>query len=241
VTGDTGAPLEISADVATRLLASHPGQLRVELHHGLPVGQGFGMSAAGATATALAVGRVVGASRSRAIETAHLADLFGGGGLGGVAAILGGGFEVRWRAGIPPFGRVLRRPVAPRILIGKVAGPIPTPRILRDPRRLDRIRRAASELAGLTRSPTLGRFWDASESFTDRAGLAAPGLRAVVRALRRRGARAAQAMFGGCFFAQLPTGPARERLLSWMRSRAFAAVELPVARQGARLLSATPE
>lgn len=240
VTGDSRRPLEISTEVARRLLAVRPGQLRVQLRHDLPIGQGFGMSAAGATATGLAVARVVGASRPHAVETAHLADLFGGGGLGGVAAILGGGFEVRRSPGIPPFGQVVRRLVDEPVLIGQVERPIPSPEVLHDPRRLARIRAAAQGLGGLQRSPSLDGFWELSEAFTDRAGLLGRDLGTVLRGLRKRGARAAQAMFGGCFFARLPRGTSRTELLAWLRSLHLSAVELPVARTGARLLRERP-
>jgi len=238
VRGPRNEPLPISTEVAHRLLHRYPGALRVDLRHDLPIGQGFGMSAAGALATALAVGSLVGARRTRAVEIAHLADLFGGGGLGGVAAILGGGFEVRVRPGIPPFGRTVRRACRSPVLVGVVDGPVPSPDILGNPRWLARIRRSARGLEELQRSPTLDRFWKASEEFTDRVGLARPRLRDVIDGLRRRGARAAQAMFGGCFFAELPGGPRRAEVLDWLRQRRIAAVELPVDLRGARLLPA---
>jgi pantoate kinase len=228
--------LEISTDVARRLAGRSGGTIVVELRHAFPIGQGFGMSAAGAIATALAVARLVGASRERAVTTAHLADLFGGGGLGGVAAILGGGFEIRVTPGIPPFGRTVRRRVPDPVLVGIVGKPLPSSEVLQSNRALARIRRAADRFDDLRKSPTLDRFWDLSERFTDSAGLAPRELRDVLRALRRRGARAAQAMFGGSFFAKLPGKARGAELVRWMHRRGVRAVELPVASLGARLL-----
>lgn len=240
VRSDLAGPVEISSEVAVRLAARRPGRLRVRLVHQLPVGQGFGMSAAGAAATALAVGRAVGEDRRRCLETAHLADLFGGGGLGGVAAILGGGLERRLRPGLPPFGRIERRPVSAPLLVGVVGAPVPSPRILFDPRWLDRIS-AAYRTVSPERGPmTLERFWEASERFTDRLGLAPRAVRDVVRAVRRRGGRAAQAMFGQSFFAELPTGEPRARLVRWMEDRGIRGVELNVGRSGARIVPVPP-
>lgn len=234
IVADAPHPLGISHDVAARLLARRPGELTVRLSHQLPIGQGFGMSAAGALSTALAVAPLVGASRSRAIATAHLADLFGGGGLGGVAAILGGGLERRLAAGIPPFGRVVRRTVTDPVLVAVVGEPIPSPRVLTDPRALARIAAAYGAIGLGGGAPTMERFWTESERFSDRVDLAPRPVRDAVRAVRRRGGRAAQAMFGRSFFATLPSGPRRSELLGWLEGRGIRAVELRVPRVGAR-------
>jgi pantoate kinase len=209
--------------------------VEVEIRHDLPVGQGFSMSASGALAAALAVARVWGVPRQRAIEVAHLSDLFGGGGLGGVAAILGGGLEVRTRPGIPPWGHVTHRMIERPVLVGVVGPPIPSPRILGDSRVLDRIVRAARDLDSLGPRPDFEDFFVASERFTDRAGLAPKRLRDVVRGVRRRGGRAAQAMFGESFFASVPNEATRTKVLEWLRRGTVRAVELDLDRHGARL------
>jgi pantoate kinase len=233
LTSDLRRRLVISEEVARRLAPSHPGTLSVALRHTLPVGQGFGTSASGALATALAVAQVTGRSRSKAVEVAHLADLFGGGGLGGVAAILGGGLEVRVRPGIPPFGKILHRPFLESVLLGITGAPIPTPNVLNDRKALARIAAAAGGLGALTLDPSPEQFWDASEAFTDRAGLAPRELRDLLRGLRRRGARGAQAMFGRSFLAQLPKGDRRRETLLWLARRRVPAIELSPASRGA--------
>ncbi|HTT14165.1 MAG TPA: hypothetical protein VMG81_00040 [Thermoplasmata archaeon] len=234
----TGRALPISEEVARRLAPEEPGALEVRLTHELPVGQGFGMSAAGALATALAVDRLAGRDRERAISVAHLADLFGGGGLGGVAAILGGGLEARRRPGIPPFGAIVRRPCPGSLFVGVVGGPIPSPTVLGDPRRLHRIDRAAEGLSGLVRHLTPDAFFAASERFTDAAGLATPEVARAVRALRRSGAWAAQAMFGRSFLARPKVARDRARLIEGLQRAGLRAVEVSAARAGARVLPA---
>jgi pantoate kinase len=235
IRADVDRPLPISEDVARRLFPPGNGTLTVRLRHELPIGQGFGLSAAGASATALAVARLFGTERTTALATAHLSDLYGGGGLGGVASIAGGGgLEFRRRAGIPPWGEVVHRRLPGTLIVGVVGGPIPSPSILRSPHALTRIHRAAEGLDALLARPSSARFFVASERFTDRAGLESPALRATIRALRRRGARAAQAMFGRSFFVRTEDPRSRAAVAEWLRAARVPAVELSAARLGAR-------
>ena len=236
VVSELDDPLAISHEVARRLLADRRGRLDVTLSHQLPVGQGFGTSAAGAVATALAVAEVLGRPRPHAIEVAHLADLFGGGGLGGVAAILGGGLEVRHRPGIPPFGEITHRPFGGTIWVGIVAGPIPSPHILGDPRVLARIDAAARACLSHDRDLRPSTFFALSERFTDRVRLASPRLEEVIRGLRRRGAWAFQAMFGQSFVARPRSAASAREIAGWLGRSGVRAVEIGAPRHGARLL-----
>ncbi len=240
VGGEDGAPLPISEEVARRLLAGRTGRYAVLLHHTLPIGQGFGTSAAGALATGLAVAELVRVPRTKAVEVAHLADLFGGGGLGGVAAILGGGLELRLEPGIPPFGRLLRGPHPDPLVVGTVGPPLPSPALLSDPKFVARLARSANLLERFDVRPDPEVFWDVAEEFTARAGLCPPNLATLLRAMRKRGARAAQAMFGTGFFARLPAPPREDRLLRWLVERSVPCVPVGVSQRGARTLPVSP-
>jgi pantoate kinase len=240
VSSDLGIPLPISEEVTRRLAPRRGGTLSVHLVHDLPVGQGFGSSAAGAAATALAVGALSRRPRTELMEIAHLADLFGGGGLGGVASIVGGGgLEFRTRGGLPPLGRALHRPLPGTLFVGVVGGPLPSPAFLRDARFLSRVGAASEGLAELLRHPDERPFFELSEQFTDRLGLVPPSLERLLRALRRRGAWAAQAMFGRSFFVRPRSAAVRRDVVRWLGSAGIAAVEVAAARQGARLLKTT--
>jgi len=232
VRGEDRRALPISTAAARRLAPDRPGVLRVRLRHDLPIGQGFGMSAAGALATSLAVAQVAHRSRALAVRGAHEADLLGGGGLGGVAAILGGGLELRRTAGLPPLGRVDHRAFLRPIWVGVLGRPIPTRTALANPALRRRIAAQSSALDDLLRRPDPERFLAASERFTDRVGLASRPLDQLLRALRRRGAFAAQAMFGDSFFA-VARGPGRRAELGrWLGRAPVRAVELNAARRG---------
>ena len=238
--GPPRARLEISEEVARRLMAGRSGWLTVRLEHSLPIGQGFGASAAGALATGLAVTSALGLARSRAVEVAHLAELFGRGGLGGVAAILGGGLELRLRAGIPPFGRVERRAVRADLIVGIVGPPLPSTRVLGERSPADRFARGSELLKDLARHPDLVHFWSAAGTFGESVGLASPRLRTVLGGLRRRGLSATQAMFGQSFLASRPEGAEGLRTVRWLEAGGVRCWEVKVARRGARTAPSTP-
>ncbi len=233
ITADIPGPLPISEDVVRRLVPPRSGHVRVRLAHQMPVGQGFGMSAAGALSTALAVAGLFKIPRQRAVEVAHLAELFGGGGLGGVAAILGGGLEYRIRAGLPPEGRVIHGPFPWPVIVGVVGGPIHSPRVLRDPRVLRRIATAAQDFPSGGRRPSPSEFLARSERFTDRVRLASPPLMRTLRRIRAEGGWAAQAMFGGSFFAVARSGVSHRRILAGLERQGIHAVEIAIRRTGA--------
>ncbi|HEY6237856.1 MAG TPA: hypothetical protein VIZ68_01545 [Thermoplasmata archaeon] len=232
---DCGA-LPISLDVARRVASGTAGRVDIELAHDLPIGQGLGTSAAGALATGLAVSAALGRPRRRAIETAHLAELFGGGGLGGVAAILGGGLEVRERPGLPPFGRIRRRPFPSPVILSVVGPPLPSPPLLRDPRFLDRVGDSAgSAVVRLARRTTPARFLRESEQFTDALGLGSRRLHRTIGALRETGTPCAQAMLGETLFAVPTSAKMRRDVLRVLERRHLPAVELRTATAGARV------
>ncbi|MCI4346377.1 MAG: hypothetical protein L3K07_06450 [Thermoplasmata archaeon] len=222
--------------MARRLLGPRRGSLELFLSHELPVGCGFGMSAAGALATALATAAALGEDRALAIQTAHLAELFGGGGLGGVAAILGGGLEVRTAPGLPPWGAVRHRTVEGSVWIATLGRPLPSPPLLRNAAFLGRVAEAGQPgLKRLGSPPSLDRLMTESERFTDRLGLAPPQMRRTLASLRRAGARAAQAMLGRSLFAVASSPEIRRRMVEVFERSGLRAVELRPPRTGAGL------
>ncbi|MGA7860619.1 MAG: hypothetical protein WCB19_02025 [Thermoplasmata archaeon] len=241
IQSDVAQPLPISEEVARRLLARRPGQLQVTLGHELPIGQGFGMSAAGALATALAVAAATGDSRRNAIEVAHLADLYGRGGLGGVSAILGGGMEIRERPGIPPWGRVRYCPASGAVFVIVAGAAMPSPVLLRDARFLGRVQRAAEPgLGRLRHRPSLSKFLLEAERFTDALRLGPAPVLHRMHQLRSEDTRVAQAMFGRSLFAMARSLRARAALVGKLTRLGLRAAEVPLARRGARVLAGPP-
>lgn len=112
-----------------------PGQgLAVDLKLDLPMGQGFGMSAAGTLAACLAATAELGLEPERALEAAHAAEVESGTGLGDAVGSWFGCGEVRMSPGVPPHGWALRiePPEGTRFLFCVLGRSIPTPSIIRD-------------------------------------------------------------------------------------------------------------
>ena len=238
---DLPGPNRISEEVARRLLAGHPTGLDVEIRHELPVGQGFGMSAASAAATGLAVARILSIEPGRAWETAHLADLFGRGGLGGVAAIRGGGgWEVRLRPGIGARGRVVHGPFRRSVLLAIAGSNRPSPELLGSPAFLRRVERAAAGLLEpLGTAPSERELLAAGERFTDRLRLGPRRVLEHVRQLRRAGCWAGQTMFGSALWAVAGSDRAHRRAVAYLHAVGTPALELRAAVRGARCTGAS--
>ncbi len=192
------------------------------------------MSAAGALATAVAVAAALDLPPQQAIQVAHLADLFGRGGLGGVAAILGGGLEVRRRAGVPPWGKVDHFPWVGTVFLLGGGRPLPSPELLRDPDLLGKVDRAGLHgLRRLAQRPDPRQFLQEAERFTDALGLASPRLARLIREVRSTGCWAAQTMFGQTAYAVSAGRTSRSALVEYLVRHRLRAVEIPVARHGA--------
>ncbi len=104
-----GVPDEAAVTAAAlRRLTDRP--LRVEIQLELPVGQGFGMSAAGSLAACLAAADLLGIEPEKALEATHAAEVVEGTGLGDAVGSWFGGGEVRIKPGCPPQGWAMQVP-----------------------------------------------------------------------------------------------------------------------------------
>jgi pantoate kinase len=200
------AEAETTRTAVELVLAREPWNVWIEQSMGLPIGQGFGMSAAGALSAALAVAAALGRSREDALWAAHSAEVVNRTGLGDAVGAFHGGFEVRRQAGLPPHGRVevfdrTRRPVA----LAVVGGPLATRSILGDSGRRQRIQTAGRDaLQRLGTTPDVAGFVAASDAFARQSGLRGPDVQAALDALPP-GALAGQCMLGGSVFVLDPT------------------------------------
>ncbi len=110
----------------------------------LPISQGFGMSGAIALSTSLALARWKGLTYLEAARIAHEAEIKMRTGLGDVASEYEGGFTVRIRAGIQPYGMVDRIPFEGEIKLIVVGEPIKTGEIISSGQIKDKIRELGS-------------------------------------------------------------------------------------------------
>lgn len=168
-----------------------------------PVGQGLGMSAAGALSTALAIADALGLPRESAVQSAHKADVLSRTGLGDVGPAAQGGLTIRLKPGIPPIGQIRSIPVDAdvEILVAMVGPPMSKPKILTDPARRSAINRAGKDCVDkMSRKPTLDNLLALSRGFAERCGLMTKDVERALKAVDRFG-KASMSMIGSSIFA----------------------------------------
>lgn len=178
-------------------------RVAIESSLDLPVGQGFGMSAAGALSAALAAARALGVARSVAVYAAHEAEIGHRTGLGDVAGAITGGFEIRATPGVPPWGSTSRFLGYGELVLAVVGPPIPTASVLGDPARRAAVSAAGGKLVDeLLAAPSLELFLRLSRRFAQDAGLVTPQVAGALAACDRvPDSLAAQSMLGNSVFA----------------------------------------
>ncbi|HOB18353.1 MAG TPA: pantoate kinase [Candidatus Methanoculleus thermohydrogenotrophicum] len=201
---------------------------RVTTECQLPIGAGFGLSAAALLATLTAANHLfdLGLSADDVAAKAHEAEVVHRTGLGDVAASQGGGVVCRMGPGIHAD---ITRFYPDEPLYAVSLGPLPTASVLSSPRAMARIAAAYPD-----RCPRdLVDFCLLSREFAKGSGLIAPEVRRVLAACDAAGIPASMTMLGNGVFA---CGGDAERVLS-----GFGEVYcLNVARRGAHLIEMIP-
>ena len=205
--------------------------VRVVTELQLPVSQGFGMSAAGALSSGLALGRALRMGRSEAMKAAHTAEVSNRTGLGDVVGAALGGFEMRTAPGVPPYGALTNFIGYGEAVICVVGGKLLTRDVLGDATKRQHVNEAGGRaLAELQKSPMLETFLEQSQRFARESGLLTPELERAMHAASQHG-HASMSMLGNSLFAfgNVP------RLVDALEP--FGEVRVvPVSEAGARLL-----
>lgn len=200
------------------LLGRSPMRVDVEQRMELPMSQGFGMSAAGALSTALALGDILQRPREEAVWAAHCAEVFNRTGLGDVVGANVGGFEVRREPGLPPYGRVERwQPEAPlqHVYLCVVSEEILTRRVLTDSARRAEINRVGARcVETFGHAPGVQRFAELSRQFSIETRLASSEILRLYETTKET-LSVAQCMLGGSVFALGHHPKARQLLSRW--------------------------
>ena len=172
----------------------------------LPIGAGFGLSAAALLATLTAANRLFGLGLSpHAIAgIAHEAEVTNRTGLGDVAACQGGGIAIRTSPGID--GTIERWTGHSERFFAVSRGPIPTPAILGSPDTMQQVSAAYPD-----RVPAdIRDFFRLCRQFDEKSGLATGEVTTMLAACDRASVPAAMTMLGNGVFATGDT--AREAL-----------------------------
>ncbi len=178
------------------------GSLLLEQQVEVPIGQGFGASAASALSAVLAAAAAAGMKESvtRVAYAAHVADIVSQTGLGTVSvihkAVGAGAITVPGAPGTAEFVRV-RIPRGLKVVTASLApfakSEFLNSRALR--KRANRLGETA--LRRVEKTPTIDQLARSGEWFADRLGLETPALRALIEIAKRRGALwASQNMIG---------------------------------------------
>jgi pantoate kinase len=194
----------------------------------LPIGAGFGLSAAALLATLTAANRLFGlglSGREIALR-AHEAEVVHRTGLGDVAACQGGGRVVRKGPGID--AEIERRFDISEPLFSVCFGPILTPTVLGSPGQMARVAGAFPEDS--PENPA--EFFALSRRFARESGLMTPEAEEVVSRCEEVSVHASMTMLGNGVFA---CGPAAKHVLS----RFGRVYEFRMAEAGARITGET--
>jgi pantoate kinase len=183
------------------LLGKDKLKVEVSTNLDLPQSQGFGMSAAGALSSSLALAEVLGRKRQEAFEATHIAEIMCKCGLGDVSAIHKGGITVRKKPGLPPIGEVLRIDGTPEAVLAVVGKRLLTKSVLTDPAKRKAINENGSKRVDeLVKSPTVEKLMELSASFAVESGLASKRIMEAMDAASKLG-MASMSMLGSSVFA----------------------------------------
>lgn len=195
----------------------------------LPIGAGFGLSAAALLSTLMALNRLYSlnlADRDIAV-LAHEAEVQHRTGLGDVAACQAGGWVVRNGPGID--AHIHRRYDLTRPVYAVSFGPIHTPTVLGSPQQMERVTSAFPR-----RVPQNGEdLFSVSQQFALKSGLATEQVMEVIRSCNSENVPASMTMLGNGVFAY---GERAQDLLAPYGE----VYECRIARSGPRITGVTP-
>lgn len=167
----------------------------------VPIGAGFGSSAAGALGASLALSKALGLNLTynQLARVAHVAEVKSRTGLGTVGPLLFGGCGLTIEPGAPGIAVLDRVPVSPDYMI--VAGtfrPYPTKDMLSSQENRERVNRwGRKTLRKILADPSLENFMKCSKEFTLETGFATNRVQKLIEFAENAGAvGAAQNMLG---------------------------------------------
>ena len=172
----------------------------------VPIGAGFGSSAAGALTTALALSRALDLSLTynQLGKLAHVAEVKCKTGLGTVGPLMLGGCVLTLEPGAPGIALLDRIPIsADHVVVAGIFSPIPTKEVLSSPEKRRQVNKYGRKtLECILSEPSLENFLACCLSFAEEAGFMTPRLRGLVKLAEKAGAiGAAQNMVGEAIHA----------------------------------------
>ena len=203
INGEFCPEAETTKSVVEMLTAKVSENYAVTVKHRVevPIGAGFGSSAAGALGAALALGKVLALNLTynQLGRVAHVAEVRCRTGLGTVGPLLFGGCGLTLEPGAPGYARLDRIPVSPnyRIIAGTFR-PYPTKEILASQEKREIINEwGRKTLQKILAEPSLENFMGACKQFAVGTGFATERVQKLIELSEKAGAiGAAQNMLG---------------------------------------------
>ncbi|MBS7616840.1 hypothetical protein KEJ45_06555 [Candidatus Bathyarchaeota archaeon] len=244
INGRNASEAETTRTVVQMLLEKTKGNYAVTVNHRIeiPIGAGFGSSAAGALTTALALSKALGLNLTynQLGRIAHIAEVKCKTGLGTVGPLMLGGCVITKEPGAPETAIIDRIPIsADYVVVAGVFGPTPTKEVLSSPEKRLAINKWGREtLEKILAEPSLENFLTCCRFFAEKTGFLTENVRKLFRAADEADAiGAAQNMVGEAVHA-LTTLENAERVAQAFK-RVLPEEKVLLAKvdlQGARLL-----
>ncbi|UCG45853.1 MAG: hypothetical protein JSV58_03550 [Candidatus Bathyarchaeota archaeon] len=194
---------ETTRTVAESLLREAGKILDIAIEHrvDVPIGAGFGSSAAGALGTALALSRMLGINLTynQLGRIAHVAEVKCLTGLGTVGPLLLGGCAITTEPGAPGYSVIDRIPISSdHRIVAVTYRPLPTKDTLLSQERRPLINKwGLKTVERIVGNPSLENFMQASKEFALKTGFATGRIKRLIAVAEKAGAvGAAQNMLG---------------------------------------------
>lgn len=173
----------------------------------VPIGAGFGTSAAFALGASLGISRILKLplTFNKAASIAHLAEVEMGSGLGDVIGEISGGISLRIKGGAPGTGmtdKLILSNSEDLFVISKTFGKINTADIIGDPVYKAKINEMGRNLLQqLIKDPKPEKFMELSKKFAEDTGLISDEVKKAIEVLENETLGASMAMLGNTVFA----------------------------------------
>jgi len=197
------------------LIGSQPFHITVRTNLDLPLGQGFGMSAASAVSASYALADILGISNHIAMKAAHFAEVQLKTGLGDVIASCFGGIEIRKEAGLPPWGMIEHIPGSLDMVLCVIGDQLDTSKILSDREKIAGISQYGKYcMKKLLDNPTIENLFSMSQFFTEKTQLAESRVNEAINIAKDFGT-GSMCMLGNSLFASGETNKLSKVLLNF--------------------------
>lgn len=182
--------------------------IMVEHEFEIPIGAGFGVSAACALGTSLGMTKTLDIpfTFNHAASVAHQAEIEMKSGLGDVIAEVTGGLVIRLKEGAPGLGStdrlIINKPYDEYYILSKTLGELETSEVIEDPRWKRKINQSGHKLFNkLLLKPDIRNFLELSRKFAEETQLMNQEIKELVDIWGEETTGASMAMLGNTAFA----------------------------------------